>query len=626
MFRLGVPAHPRLSTGPESSVLVPRAITICFRNDAPASTAQTLSVCISKRWSQACTPWVRLGCLPKPARDEVRMALGRDLVLQAIRAHQIAFVFGNPGTTELPFIQGCAEHGIPYILALHEDIAVGMAMGYARMTGRPGVVNLHVAPGLAHGLGNLYNAWKARLPIVVLVGQQHTDVLLQEPILTGDLVEWGRPVCKWAFQVHKVSDLPLALHRAFKVAQTAPPGPVLLALPPDVLLEDGEWSLPEPVHVAGPGAGPASAIDEAIRWLVTAVRPAIVAGDGVGRSRAQSLVAELAELLAAPVFVEPLATWLNFMPDHPLYLGALPAQDSARFREALRSFDLLCLIGFTSQAPVAVHDGGGPLLPQTTPTIYIHEDSWEIAKNGPATVGILGGIRETLELLVERLRRVRLPAEVRERRRRGIEEERRRRRGTLAAVAAQVPEKTSLDATRVLTTLRSLLQPPFTVVNEAVSNSHWVLQHLHFPDADSLVSGKGGGLGHSMPTALGVQLARPERKVVNIVGDGSFLYYPQTLWTAARYRLPVTFLVLNNRSYRILKQGLKTMGGPWGQNGAEPPGLDIVNPTVDFVSVAKGFGVDGYRVERADDIEAVLARALERDVPVVVDVVIDPVS
>src|ERR687885_414720 len=175
------------------------------------------------------------------------MRRGRDLLFEALQAQGVRYVFGNPGTTELPFLDGFTSHPkVTYVEALHEDIAVGMAMGYARLAGTLGAVNLHVAPGLAHGLGNLYSAWQARIPLLVTAGQQHTRLLVQEPILTADLVGMARPFTKWAYEVRFADELPTVLQRTLKEALAPPGGPVFLSLPSDVMLAEVGDEVPPP--------------------------------------------------------------------------------------------------------------------------------------------------------------------------------------------------------------------------------------------------------------------------------------------------------------------------------------------------------------------------------------------
>ncbi|HEX9270190.1 MAG TPA: thiamine pyrophosphate-binding protein, partial [Candidatus Limnocylindria bacterium] len=161
------------------------------------------------------------------ARAPAKPLLTRDLFFRFLETLDIRYFFGNPGTTELPLVDGVNDHpSLRYVLALHEDVAVAMAMGYARTSHRPGVVNLHVAPGLGHGLGNLYNAWRARMPLVVTAGQHHTALLVHEPILTADLAAMARPFTKWAYEVRRADELAIALQRAFKEVLTPPVAPV----------------------------------------------------------------------------------------------------------------------------------------------------------------------------------------------------------------------------------------------------------------------------------------------------------------------------------------------------------------------------------------------------------------
>lgn len=551
------------------------------------------------------------------------MRLVRDLLFDAMKAEGIPYLFGNPGTTELPIVQGCAEQGIEYVLSLHEDVAVGMAMGYAHATGKAGVVNLHVAPGLAHGLGNLYNAYKAGLPLVITAGQHHTEVLIQEPILAGDLVEMAKPFCKWAYQVNRPEEFPLALHRAFKVAQTHPQGPVFLALPPDVMLAETDLTMPPPSRIETRTSTDTAALTKAAELLRDARNPLIVVGDVVGRSGAHAEVAALAELMGAPVLSEPLSVWLNFPTDHPHFIGGMPGGNMTVARRMLEGYDLLLLVGFCSQAAVAVHDGNGPLLPQNVPTIYVHEDVWEIAKNGPAEIGILGDVKRIMADMVTVVKEMDLShARLQERRQQTLAKASARRE-SLNAAAAAVEGKTPLHPIAVMRALGPLLQEPHAIVNEAISNTAVVNDHLPLRQPEHLVGVKGGGLGHSMPAALGVAMARPGAQIVSIVGDGTALYYPQALWTAAHYQLPVTFLVLNNSNYRILKIGLTGMGGPWGADKRTAPGLDITNPDIDWVALAQGFGVEARRIETPAELEESLRWALERKAPVLLDVVIN---
>jgi benzoylformate decarboxylase len=548
---------------------------------------------------------------------------GRDLLFEAMEHLGIQYLFGNPGTTELPVIDGCTAHpAVQYVTALHEDIAVAIAMGYARATGKVGVVNLHVAPGLAHGLGNLYNAWRASIPILVTAGQQETGLQLQEPILTGNLAEMARPYTKWSYEVKRVQDLPMALQRAFKEAMSPPAGPVFLSLPADVMLAETGADMPPITRVGTRFAGDPAAITTAAAILARAERPIIVAGDGVGLSGAWTELADLAERIGAPVFTEGLSTLANFSTRHPNFAGPLPA--SPAMRGVLADADVLFLCGVSSQAPTAYYDGGGPLVPASATVVALHHNPWELGKNQYAAAAILGDVQRSLvqlnremagqpgpgpTLLAERVRAVRAQS--------GARRERWQEQAALGRAA------TPIAAAHVAAELAAVWPQAGVLASEAISNNASFVNLVDFPEPLALYHGKGGGLGHAMGAALGIKLGDPARTVVSVVGDGTFLYYPQVLWTAASLGIHVLFVVLNNQSYRILKQGLKGMGGPWGPPGTYPPGLDISAPAMDFAAMAGLYGVAGERVTEPGQVRSALERGLSASGPYLLDVVID---
>jgi benzoylformate decarboxylase len=555
------------------------------------------------------------------------MRRGRDLLFEALQAQGVRYVFGNPGTTELPILDGFTNHpSVQYVEALHEDIAVGMAMGYARLAGNLGVVNLHVAPGLAHGLGNLYSAWSARIPLLVTAGQQHTRLLIQEPILTADLVGMARPFTKWAYEVRSANELPSVFQRAFKEALAPPSGPVFLSLPADVMLGELGDEVPPPRLTAQPAPatrGDDAEIARAAARLVGAERPLIVAGDGVGLADAWAEVGAIAERLGAAVYTEGFSTLCNFPPTHPHWAGTLPDAPEA-MRQVFAEIDVALMCGFSSQAAVAIFDAGGPLIPWSVDVVAVHDNPWEIAKNGPVLAGILGDVRLNLRALLSALKATSQPRGAgggANRRRAELGRQAAERRAAWTDQATQASQQDGLTATAVAAALAEVMPPTAILADESVSNRAPFLNLLNYQSPRSFWSAKGGGLGSSGGAALGMRLAAPERPVVNVVGDGAFLYYPQVLWTAANLALGSTvFVVLNNASYRVLKLGLERMGGPWA--GAQPPGLDIQNPCVDLAALARSFGLDAERLTRPDQLRPALERALSAPGPVLLECVL----
>jgi benzoylformate decarboxylase len=545
--------------------------------------------------------------------------MARDLFFDFLVEQDIPYVFGNPGTTELPIMDGFQRYpSVRYVLSLHEDIAVAQATGYARASGKVGVVNLHVTPGLAHGLGNLYNAFRARVPLLVTVGQHATGLQVHEPILTANLAELMRPFTKWAYDVTLVDELPIALQRAFKELTTPPYGPVFLSLPMDLMLQECKDMPPAQVSRLAPVVADSAAVHQAAETLASAKQPLIVAGDGVGHARAWSEVSVLAELVGAAVYTESYATLWNFPADHPHYAGPLP-NIATQMRGAFDEVDVALLCGVTCQAPVSRYDDGGPLVPWHVRTIAVDDSPWEVGKNQPVEIGLVGDVRRNLSSLGDALRQQsRDPALV-------------------AASTEQIRATTAkrvqhwddevkaargadaVSATLVAAELRDLLPPDAVFVDETISNRPSFVNVLRFGDPVSYFAANGLSLGYSGGAAVGMQLALPERRVVNVVGDGSLLYYPQALWNAANLGTPVLFVVLNNSGYRVLKVILERMG--WSSTEM-PPGLDIAGPDIDFVALAGSLGLDAERVLHPYELRPALEHGLEGTSPRLVEVVL----
>jgi benzoylformate decarboxylase len=221
---------------------------------------------------------------------------GKRAFLDLLKQEGVEIVFGNPGTTELPLMDAFAvENDIRYVLGLQEAALMAMADGYAQASGKLTVLNLHVAPGLGNAMGMLYDAQMAGSPILVTAGQQDTEYLVEEPVLSADLTTLAKPFVKFSAQVERINDLPKLVHRAAKTALAPPTGPVFLALPGDILKNDGDIDLLEPTRVAPRIRGDIDAVNAAADLLAKAERPVIMAGDAVAQSRAHKELAALAE-------------------------------------------------------------------------------------------------------------------------------------------------------------------------------------------------------------------------------------------------------------------------------------------------------------------------------------------
>ena len=543
------------------------------------------------------------------------------ILMEILRASGVRYLFGNPGTTELTFLDALPDSGLEYIVALQEATAMAAADGYAQASGRVGVVNLHVLPGVANGVSILHNASRAHAPLVVTAGQQDTRLLLEEPILSGDMVRLTEQFTKWSYEVRRADEAPVAMRRALKLAATPPTGPVFLSLPMDLMTQLVDDAAAPAADVDAAAQPSADAIARAAQWLAAAQRPLIIAGDGVARGRALDAVVAVAERVGARVHGEPIYRRTVFPSDHALWRGGLFPTVPA-VRKALDNADAVLIVG-ASMFTWFLH-APGTAIPPDLPLIQAGDDAWEIGKSHRVSLGLVADVGATLRALDRELA-ARITETQRTAARRRVEELGAQRtalveqaRAAALADAARVP----ISVAYLMQTLATLMPRDAIVVDESASSLGHVLRYLPMAAPDSFFCGKTGTLGWGMGAALGVQLAYPDRKVVATIGDGSVMYAPQALWTAARYRLPVTYVVPNNTSYAILKAGMLGFGLPSAKRGIYP-GMDLVDPTIDYVALARSLGVRAERVEKPGELSDVLAACLAHPGPCLVDVAID---
>jgi len=323
---------------------------------------------------------------------------GRQILMESLIAQGVSYIFGNPGTTESPIIDSLLDYPqISYIVALHEGVAVGAASYYAQASGKTGVVNVHVAPGLGNAIGMMYNALKACAPIVVTAGQQDTRMRLRDPLLGHDLAAMAAPVTKWSVQAERADELPLLLHRAFKVANDPPAGPVFVALPIDVLEQESENGpvAPGTLYRAGPAA-PAG-VAEAAALLAGRRSPVIVVGDEVARFGAGAEVVALAEALGAAIWTEGIRVHASVPSDHPNFRLAL-GFDALSIRNALEGADAVLLVGGPFFEEVWFSPGSP--FPADAAVIQVEASSRRLAYNHGVQVGLVGDPKATLAALL----------------------------------------------------------------------------------------------------------------------------------------------------------------------------------------------------------------------------------
>ncbi len=549
--------------------------------------------------------------------------LGKHALAQMLAAEGVEYIFGNPGTSETPFLDGLQDFPqLQYIQALQEGTAVGMADGYARATGKPAFANIHIAGGLANGISGLYNAFRGGTPLVLTAGNSDTRMLISEPVLSGDLVEMTKQYTKWSVEIRHASDIPVAVRRAFKEAKTPPTGPVFVSFPWDTMDEEVDF---EPVSSSDgyfrirPDV---AAVDRATELLAGAENPVIVIGDRVAQSGAVDQVVRVAEQTGARVVATSYSE-VNFPTGHPQWAGMLNLNSPATARQ-FQNADVVMAVGtdvFSSFLYVDV-----PFLNPDTKLIHLDSNYWEIEKSYPTEVGMMADPAAGMADLAASLESSMSG---------GQREAAATRAATLAAARERDAERyqeriaatwnnAPMPVERMMHELADAVPPNTIVADEAVTSRPALNRAFDFEKPGDIYGIRGGALGWAMPGALGVKLAHPDRPVLAVVGDGASMYTVQALWTASRYNIPVVYAICNNQAYRILKVNMEVYLRDMlddRDRSSDYVGMDFAN-RLDLAMMAQAMGVHGERVDDPAEIGPAINRAFESGKPALLDITI----
>lgn len=555
--------------------------------------------------------------------DKLGRRRGATVLLEVLRSEGARYIFGNPGTTELPLIDALVDApDIRYVWALQEASAVAMADGYAQAAGRPGVVNLHTAGGLGHGFGNLLNASVSGTPLVVTAGQQDSRHTLTDPLLYGDLVSIAAPAVRWAREVSRADDIPVLVRRAFHDCQTAPTGPVFLSFPMDVMEQMsavgiGEVSVIDRSAVAG-------SLDPLAEYLA-AVPPgklAIIAGDEISASNAASETVLLADALGAPVYGSSWPAHIPFPTAHPLWMGNLPIT-ATEIVKKLQAYEAVFVLGGKSLITILYTKGSA--VPAGLQIFQLSADARALGRTYSMKLAMVGDIKASLRALLPLLApkiagRAETYAAVRKTAKRE-QQARRRQLETAADAEIDDPVITPLVAGREIA---RAIDPKIAIVDEAPATFGALRAFLSTDCTSQYSFSRGGALGWGMPAAVGFSLGIDRAPVVSVVGDGAALYSPQVLWTAAHEKLPVTFVVINNREYNILKKFMRSQPHYASLRANRFIAMDLVDPPIDFMALATSMGLPARRIDRAVDLAPSLEAAISSGVPNLIEIPIRP--
>ena len=547
---------------------------------------------------------------------------GKKALFEILRAEGVRYVFGNPGTAEAAIMDTIPEYPeIKYVLAVQEGVAAGMADGYARASGKPSFLSLHIHVGMLNGLSLLFDSFSGNTPVVMTAGNSDIRKLTEG---RADLTAFPKPITKWSAEVTHADQMASAVRRAFQEARTPPAGPTFLSFAANALDDEGEADIRPSVDHYYRATPDRMAVEAASKLLARAESPMMIVGDRVALAGGVDAAVQVAELIGAPVYLGT-SSEVCFPTSHPQYAGGFSLRNPAA-KKALNSADVVLAVGVKVFGDFFYQ--GQSALPEKALLIHIDSDAREIGLTERTEVGIAADPGVALAELAEALEAGAMSGSAMEaarERARTLATQAKARDEAFAAAVKKSGDSRPMTPARMMTELGKALPPDAVLVDDSISSRGALTGAIKFSKPGSMIGQRGGAIGWGMGGALGVKLARPDRPVVAVVGDGSAMMTVQGLWTAASYGIPVVYLICNNASYRILKVNMRiyhqlVLNDPTGLG--HQVGMDFTQP-FDFARIAQAFGVAGERVEDPARIGPAVRKALDTGKPAVIDVVID---
>ncbi len=511
------------------------------------------------------------------------MSTVREVTYEVLRKLGMTVIFGNPGSTELPFLRDMPAD-FRYVLGLHERSAAGMALGYAMASGKAAFVNLHSIASVGNGLSAIIDSAYSHAPLIVTTGQQDRRQVLAEPFLVSRAVDVVKPYVKWACEPLRAEDVPAAVVRGYYLAMQPPMGPVFISVPMDDWTH--ECRAMDAREVTQTVLADTAALDPVVRALDSSSNPVIVAGSQIEEDGGWQEAVALAEHLGVDVYQEPIAPRVAFPRTHPLFRGnLLPAQQP--LADQLAGYDTVVVLG----APIFLYYAyvpGNAIRPGTK--LFQLTNSPLDASAALAGSSIVGNLASAMKYI-----RTRAKARTR----------------AAASPTPPPPEpqpQYPITPGFLFSVLNRVMPRDAIICEECPSSKGDLDRYLRLEQPGSFYSVRTGILGFGLPAAVGLQLAHPKRRVVCPVGDGSIQYSIQTLWSAVQYNAPVVFVVLRNADYSALKGFCD-----FTSVGRNVPGMDI--PGIDMVKLAEGYGMTAQEVDRAEDLEPAFRAAFASQGP-----------
>ncbi len=544
---------------------------------------------------------------------------GKHAFMQMLRAEGVRYIFGNPGTSEAPFIGILHEYPeLEYVMVVQEGVAIGMAEGYARASGEVGFVSLHIDNGSANGFSLMIDQYRTGSPVVITAGNKDIRHLAGG---RSDLADMAAPFAKWSAEVSHPEQVPSVMRRAFQEAKTPPTGPVFIALSGNAMDDLADIAIEPSNAIHGEPRPESSAVEAAAEALANAANPLMIVGDRVHASGATQAAASLADTLGARAFSH-VGGHMPFPTDHPLWCGALSLR-SEEGLTAVDNADVILAVGCPVFEDFFYRSGN--FVGDDTTLIHIDSDSSQIGRKEPTDIGIWASpLHAMTEIEAEVARRMNGDAsEAVMQRRSEIAAENQAKTAAFQELAASGWDRSPIPVATFGMALGDAIPEGANVFSDAISSGAMVNAGIAHRTDLNVMGARGGAIGWGIGATMGMKLANPDSPTIGIVGDGSAMMTVQGLWTAVNYDIPVTYVICNNAAYRILKVNMNVYHAI---NEMPPPeiynAMDFTTP-FDFKAQAEAYGGIGIRVEHADDIKPAIDAAVASGKPACVDVIID---
>tara|TARA_B100001142_G_C14326533_1_gene652516 strand:- start:739 stop:2394 length:1656 start_codon:yes stop_codon:yes gene_type:complete len=545
---------------------------------------------------------------------------GKYILLEALKKQDIKYIFGNPGTTETAIMDALESYPeFEYILTVQESVAMGMADAYARATKKPAFVNLHIETGLANGLSLLHNAHSGGTPLVLSAGNKDSREIA--PGKT-DLIDMVSPFTKWAVEVNHPDAIAQTVQKAFRIAMSPPTGPTFVAFTTNAL-DDKTNVYPTETYneeiIIKPDE---KSIDEAAELLVNSNNIGMLIGDRIVQISNPYIPTKLAELLGAKVYSSNYSEMI-FPNKHPNYINNLKLgfNSSDEFEE----FDTVLAIGGLPRVSYMFSNPKMRIFNPKSKLIHIDNDPSQVGTTEKTDIGIISDPSDALKKLTikveELLKGNKL--EFFTEKNLLLKKEKEKSENNIKTELLANFNNSPMTPDRMISEIANSIPQNTIVVNDAVTTGNSIFKFMNFEKENSVFGGRGGSLGWGMGGALGIKLAFPDENVIAIVGDGTGMMSVQALWTASINNIPITYIMCNNSTYRILKLNMDIYKEQIGENkNSKYMGMNF-DQKFDFKTIANSFNINSYSISKPEEIGNVLKKCIKSQKPNLIDIHID---